>query len=49
MAAATVSALMLSKVPLESADRGLTTGIKPFSSSFSSTAELTESISPTKP
>ena len=49
IAAATVSALMLSSVPFESADSGLTTGIRPFSSSFSITAALTESMSPTKP
>src|ERR1700724_3533444 len=35
MPAPTVSALMLSKTPLESADSGLTTGIKPISSSLS--------------
>ena len=49
IAAATVSALMLSSVPLASADSGLTTGIKPLASSFSSTATFTESMSPTKP
>ncbi len=49
MAAATVSALMLSSTPFESADSGLTTGISPSSNSFSSTAALTESMSPTKP
>ena len=49
MAAATVSALMLSNMPFESADRGLTTGINPLSSSFSMTAALTESMLPTNP
>jgi hypothetical protein len=49
MAAATVSALILSNMPFESADNGLTTGIKPFSSSFSITAALTESMLPTNP
>jgi hypothetical protein len=49
MAAATVSALILSRMPFESADNGLTTGIKPFSSSFSITAALTESMLPTNP
>ena len=34
MAAATVSALMLSSVPGSSADSGLTTGIRPLSSSL---------------
>ena len=49
MAAATVSALMLSSVPLSSADSGLTTGISALSSSFLSTVVSTESMSPTKP
>jgi hypothetical protein len=49
IAAATVSALMLSRVPFASAESGLTTGINPMSSSFSMTAMLTESMSPTKP
>ena len=31
---------MLSNVPFESADSGLTTGIKPFASSFSMTADV---------
>ena len=34
MAAATVSALMLSSVPFSSADSGLTTGMRPLSSSL---------------
>ena len=48
-AAATVSALMLSSVPAASADSGLTTGIRPLSSSFFSTVVSTASMSPTKP
>ena len=48
-AEAIVSALILSNIPFESADRGLTTGIRAFSSSFSITPALTESILPTNP
>ena len=40
MAAATVSALMLSSVPLSSADSGLITGIRPLSSCLADDADV---------
>ena len=49
IAAATVSALMLSSTPVSSADSGLTTGISPLSSSLRMTVVSIPSMSPTKP
>src|SRR6188768_4112590 len=49
MAAATVSPLMLSSVPLSSAETGLTMGMRPLSSSLFNTLVSTLSMSPMKP
>src|SRR5690348_6293015 len=48
MAAATVSPLMLSSVPLSSAETGLTIGMRPLSSSLFNTLGSIASMSPTK-
>ena len=47
--AATVSAFIFNNVPFSSADKGLTTGTKPFSNCLYRILESTLLISPTKP